>query len=52
MKKVSDEVDFLHADKHKSLQRIDNMIRWRWSSIPKVPKIANLQSLYNISKRS
>ena len=26
MKKVSDEVDFLHADKHKSLQRIDTMI--------------------------
>ena len=26
MKKVSDEVDFLHADKHKSLLRIDTMI--------------------------
>ena len=42
-KKVSHEVDFLHADKHKSLPQIDTMIF-------KVPKIASLQCLYNISK--
>ena len=51
-KKVSDAVDFLHADKHERLLQIDTMIfLWGWSSIPKVSKIASLQCLYNISKK-
>ena len=50
---MSDEVDFLHAGKHESLLQIDTMILMgrEWSSIPKVPKIASLQCLYNISKK-
>ena len=48
---MSDEVDFLHADKHESLLQIDTMILTGWSSISKVPKIASLQCLYNISKK-
>ena len=50
---MSNEVDFLHADKHESLLQIDTMILMgrEWSSIPKVPKIASLQCLYNISKK-
>ena len=50
---MSDDVDFLHAGKHESLLQIDTMILmgWEWSSIPKVPKIASLQCLYNISKK-
>ena len=50
---VSDEVDFLHAGKHESFLQIDTMILMgqEWSSIPKVPKIASLQCLYNISKK-
>ena len=48
---MSDEVDFLHADKHESLLQIDTMILMGWSSISKVPKIASLQCLYNISKK-
>ena len=51
-KEVSDEVDILHADKHKSFLQIDTMIfDGRRSSIPKVPKITSLQCLYNISER-
>ena len=50
-KELSDEVDFLHADKHESLLQIDTMILMGWSSISKVPKIASLQCLYNISKK-
>ena len=50
-KELSDEVDFLHADKHESLLQIDTMILTGWSSISKVPKIASLQCLYNISKK-
>ena len=48
---MSDAVDFLHADKYKSLLKSDTKIFW-WvcSSIPKVTKIASLQCLYNISK--
>ena len=41
---MSDEVDFLHANKYESLLQID-------ASIPKVPRIASLKSLYNISKK-
>ena len=49
---MSDAVDFLHADKHESLLQIDTMIfLWGWSNIPKVPKIASLQCLCNISKK-
>ena len=50
---MSDEVDFLHAGKHESVLQIDTMILMgrEWSSIPKVPKIASLQCLYNISKK-
>ena len=52
-KDAGDEVDFLHAGKHESLLQIDTMILMgrEWSSIPKVPKIASLQCLYNISKK-
>ena len=46
------DADDLHADKHESLLQIDTKIFWWvWSSIPKVPKIASLQCLYNISKK-
>ena len=42
-KEVSDEVDFLHADKHESLLQIDTKIFWQgWSNIPKVLSIASL----------
>ena len=48
---MSDAVDFLHADKHESLLKINTKIFWWvWSSIPKVPKKASLQCLYNIPK--
>ena len=49
---MSDEVDFLLADKYESLLQIDTKIfSWVWSSIPKVPKKASLQCLYNIPKK-
>ena len=41
---MSHEVDFLHADKHKSLPQIDTMIF-------KVPKIASLQCLQHFKKQ-
>ena len=50
-KEVSDEVDFLHADKHESLLQIDTMILMGWLSILKVPIIASSQCLCNISKK-
>ena len=50
-KEVSDEVDFLHADKHESLLQIDTMILMGWLSILKVSIIASLQCLCNISKK-
>ena len=51
-KEVSDAVDFLHTEKHESLLQTETKIFWwGWSSIPKVPKIASLQCLYNISKK-
>ena len=50
-KEVSDEVGFFHADKLESFLQIDTMIfDGGWSGISKVPKIASLQCLYNISK--
>ena len=53
-KEVSDEVYlFLHAYKHESVLQIDAMIfDGRWSSIPKVPKITNLQYPCNISRKT
>ena len=51
-KQVSDEVDFLHADKHQIfLQMNDMIVDGGWSSIPKIPKITGLQYLCNISKK-
>ena len=50
-KEVSSEVDILHADKHESFLQIDTMILMGMSSIPKVPKMASLQCLYNTSKK-
>ena len=50
-KEVSDEIGFLHVDKHESSLQIGNDIWWRWSNIPKVPKKSSLQCLYNISKK-
>ena len=48
---MSDTVDFLNADKHENLLKIDTKIFWWvWSSIPKVPKTESLQCIYNISK--
>ena len=41
-KEVSDEVDFLHADKHESLLRINTMILTGMVNHSKVPKIASL----------
>ena len=51
-KELSDEVDFLYADKHEGLQQIDPLILMGMVSIAKVPEISSLQCLYNISKRS
>ena len=49
---MSDAVDFIHADRHEKLLKIDTKIFWFvYSSIPKVSKIASLQCLYNISKK-
>ena len=45
-KEVSDEVDFLHADKHEILLQMDVT-----KLTPKVTKLASLQCLYNISKK-
>ena len=49
-KDVSDEVDFLHADKHKGLLQIDTMILME-IGIPRIPKIASFQYLYNILRK-
>ena len=52
-KQVSDEVDFLHADKHESFLLMNDMIvDGKWSSIFKIPKITILQYLFNISKKT
>ena len=50
-KDVSDEVDFLHVDKHESFPQSDTMIfDGGRSSIHKVPEVTSLQCLYNISE--
>ena len=50
---MSDEVDFLHEDKHESFLQIGVIISdGRCLSIAKVSKIASLQYFYNISKKS
>ena len=49
-KDVSDEVDFLHADKHKGLLQIDTMILME-IGIPRIPKIASFQHLCNILRK-
>ena len=50
-KEVRDKVDFLHADKDESFLEIDTMIfDGEGQAFPKVPKIASLQFLHNISK--
>ena len=42
-KEVSDEINFLSADRHASFLQIDTMIYdWGWSSIPNIYKIASL----------
>ena len=49
---MTDAVDFLHVDRHERLLITDTKIFWCvCSSIPKVPKIASLQCLYNMSKK-
>ena len=46
-----DKVDFLHVDKHKSLLQIDSMILMEMVlSIPRVPKITNMQCLHYLKK--
>ena len=47
-KKLSDEVEFLHAGKHGSLLQIDSMILM---GMVKHSQTASLQCLYNISKK-
>ena len=48
---MSDQVDFLHAEKHESYLQINTMILIGMISIPKVAKVASLQFFYNISKK-
>ena len=50
-KKVSDEVDFLQANKHESLLQLDAMILMELPSIPKVSKTARFQCLYYMSNK-
>ena len=42
---------FLHADKHESFLQIDSMLLMGLINLPKIPKIASLQCLYDISKK-
>ena len=49
-KDVSDEVDFLHVDKHRGLLQIDTMIL-KETVTPKIPKITNFQCLYSILRK-
>ena len=49
-KEVNDEVNFLHAGKHKNLPQMDTTILMGMVNHSKVPKITSLQCLYNISK--
>ena len=63
-KKVSYEVDFLHADKHQSFYKLISTLWtlkfpgrwyyhywWAWSIILKLLKVTSLQYIYNISKK-
>ena len=50
-KEVSDEVDFLYLVKHESLLQVDAMILIGMANIPRVPKLASLQCLYNVSEK-
>ena len=47
-KEVSDDVDFLHADKHESLLKMILWFWWGWSSIPKVPKVDKHRSFLQV----
>ena len=49
-KEVSDEADFLDADKHESFLQIDTMIFDVDGDTFKVPKIASLEYLCNSKK--
>ena len=62
-KKVSDKVDFLHADKHEIFLQVDSALWaskfctrwyyhywWAWSNILRVFEATSLQYLYSISK--
>ena len=51
-KEVSDEVDFLHADKHESFLQIDTMIFDGMVKHSQSSQTASLQCLYNILKKS
>ena len=48
-KKVKDEVNFWHADKHQSFLQVDTIIIYH-SSILTLLKVISLQYIYNISK--
>ena len=50
-KERRDEVDFLHADKHEFFLQVDLSILVARPVMPKVPKIASLQRIYNISRK-
>ena len=50
-KEVSDEVDFLPADKHESFLQINTMISDGDDQDCQSSPIASLQYLYNISKK-
>ena len=49
-KVVSDEVGFLHVDKHRGLLQIDTMILML-TGIPKIPRITSFQCLYSILRK-
>ena len=50
-KKVSNEVDFVRADKDENLLQIDRMTLMGMVKHSRVPKIASLHCLYNIAKK-
>ena len=50
-KEVSDEVDFLHTDKHKNFLKIDTMIfDGDGQAFPKFPKLEFAMSLQDLKK--
>ena len=52
-KEKNDKADFLHAGiSKKTYYKLTLWFWWGWSSISKVPKIASLQDLYNMSKQT